>query len=431
MTARGFANIIEGMRQSKLLPRTRKEAPKDEVSLNAQLLIRAGFIDKLMAGVYTYLPLGLRVFKKIENIIREEMIDAGGQEIFMPSLQPKENWEKTGRWDTVDSLFRFTSHYSKIDFALGPTHEEIISPLAKKFNLSYKDLPFYLFQFQNKFRDEKRAKSGILRAREFVMKDFYSFHKDENDMENYYESMKTRYKNIFEKCGIGEKTYMTFASGGSFSQYSHEYQTITSAGEDIIYICDKCEIAVNKEIASDKPECPQCGNKELREEKAVETGNIFKLKDKFSKPFDLDFADEKGDKKPILMGCYGIGLGRLVGAVVEVNNDGNGIIWPESVAPYKVHLIELKDKDGKVSLLAKNLYEKMTKSGIEVLFDDRDDLRAGEKFADADLIGIPYRVVVSGKTAENNSAEIKRRGSDDAEILSVDEILSKMLNDKK
>ncbi|MEK7069877.1 MAG: aminoacyl--tRNA ligase-related protein, partial [Patescibacteria group bacterium] len=315
------------MRQSKLLPRTRKEAPKDEVSLNAQLLIRAGFIDKLMAGVYTYLPLGLRVFKKIENIIREEMIIAGGQEILMPSLQPKENWEKTGRWDTVDSLFRFTSHYSKIDFALGPTHEEVISPLVKKFNLSHKDLPVGFFQFQNKFRDEKRAKSGILRAREFVMKDFYSFHADEKDMDNYYESMKARYKSIFDICGIGEKTYMTFASGGSFSQYSHEYQTVTSAGEDIIYICDKCGVAVNKEIVSNKPECPQCGNKELKEEKAVETGNIFKLKDKFSQPFGLDFTNEKGEKKPILMGCYGIGLGRLMGTAVEVSNDGNGIIW--------------------------------------------------------------------------------------------------------
>lgn len=420
------------MRQSKLLPRTRKEAPKDEVSLNAQLLIRAGFIDKLMAGVYTYLPLGFRVFKKIENIIREEMIIAGGQEVFMPSLQPKENWGKTGRWDAVDSLFRFTSHYSKIDFALGPTHEEVVAPLVKKFNLSHKDLPVYLFQFQNKFRDEKRAKSGILRAREFIMKDFYSFHKDENDMENYYESMKTRYKSVFDKCGIGEKTYMTFASGGSFSQYSHEYQTITSAGEDIIYICDKCRVAINKEIVNNGvPTCLQCGSKELKEEKSVETGNIFKLKDKFSQPFDLDFTNEKGEKKPILMGCYGIGLGRLMGTAVEVSNDKNGIIWPETIAPYKVHLIELKDKDGKASLLAKNLYDKMTKNGVEVLFDDRDDLRAGEKFADADLIGIPYRVVVSGKTAENNSAEIKRRGNDNAEIFSTEDILNKMLNDKK
>lgn len=419
------------MRQSKLLPRTRKEAPKDEVSLNAQLLIRAGFIDKLMAGVYTYLPLGLRVFKKIENIIREEMIIAGGQEIFMPSLQPKENWEKTGRWDTVDSLFRFTSHYSKIDFALGPTHEEVISPLVKKFNLSHKDLPVYLFQFQNKFRDEKRAKSGILRAREFVMKDFYSFHKDEKDMESYYESMKTRYKSVFDRCGIGEKTYLTFASGGSFSQYSHEYQTITSAGEDVIYICDKCKVAINKEIVDGMPTCPLCGNKELKEEKSVETGNIFKLKDKFSKSFDLDFTNEEGEKKPILMGCYGIGLGRLVGTAVEVSNDERGIIWPEAIAPYKVHLIELKGKNEKTSFLAKDIYDKMIKSGVEVLFDDRDELRAGEKFADADLIGIPYRVVVSDKTAENNSAEIKRRGSDKVETLPADEILKKMINYKK
>ena len=419
------------MRQSKLLPKTRKEAPKDEVSLNARLLIRAGFIDKLMAGVYTYLPLGLRVFKKIENIIREEMIIAGGQEVLMPSLQPKENWEKTGRWNTVDSLFRFTSHYSKIDFALGPTHEEVISPLVKKFNLSSKDLPVYLFQFQNKFRDEKRAKSGILRAREFVMKDFYSFHKDEKDMENYYEAMKERYKSVFDRCGIGEKTYMTFASGGSFSKYSHEYQTITSAGEDIIYICSKCRIAVNKEIVDGTPVCPQCGNKELEEEKAVETGNIFMLKDKFSKPFDLDYMDEKGEKKPVLMGCYGIGLGRLMGTAVEVSNDESGIIWPETIAPYKVHLVELKGKDEKSSLLANKIYDEMTKNGVEVLFDDRDDLRAGEKFADVDLIGIPYRVVISGKTAENNSVEIKKRGSDKVEILPTDEIVKRLINDKK
>jgi len=292
-------------------------------------------------------------------------------------------------------------------------------------------LPAGLFQFQNKFRDEKRAKSGILRAREFVMKDFYSFHSDEKDMDNYYESMKARYKSIFDICGIGEKTYMTFASGSSFSQYSHEYQTVTSAGEDIIYICDKCRVAVNKEIVSDKPECPQCGNKELKEEKAVETGNIFKLKDKFSQPFGLDFTNEKGEKKPILMGCYGIGLGRLMGTAVETSNDGNGIIWPEAIAPYKVHLIEIKGKDEKSSLLAKSLYENMIKNGVEVLFDDRDDLRAGEKFADADLIGIPYRIVVSGKTAENNSAEIKRRGSDKMEILPMDEMLNKILNDKK
>jgi len=411
------------MLQSKLLPKTRKEAPKDEVSLNARLLIRAGFIDKLMAGVYTVLPLGLRVMKKIENIIRNEMEAAGGQELLMPALQPKENWQKTGRWETLDSLFRFTSHYSKIDFALGPTHEEIISPLVKKFNLSYKDLPVSLFQFQTKFRDEKRAKSGILRGREFLMKDLYSFHSDEKDADDYYEKMKGHYENIFNRCGIGEKTYLTFASGGSFSKYSHEYQTVTGAGEDTIYICDKCEVAINKEIAGETPVCPQCGNNDLKENKSIEVGNIFSLKTKFSEPFDLKFTDENGQEKLMLMGCYGIGVGRLMGTAVETSNDENGIIWPEAIAPYKVHLIDLKGRTSKSSQSAQNLYDKMTKNGMEVLFDDRDDLRAGEKFADADLIGIPYRVIVSEKTAENDSAEIKKRDEEKSEILPIGDIM--------
>ena len=415
------------MRQSKLLPKTRKEAPKDEVSLNARLLIRAGFIDKLMAGVYTILPLGLRVMNKIENIIRSEMEMAGGQELLMPSLQPKENWQKTGRWETLDSLFRFTSHYSKIDFALGPTHEEIISPLVKKFNLSYRDLPISLFQFQTKFRDEKRAKSGILRGREFLMKDLYSFHANEKDAENYYEKMKGYYENIFNRCGIGEKTYLTFASGGSFSKYSHEYQTITNAGEDTIYICDKCKVAINKEIAGETPTCPQCGNKDLKENKSIEVGNIFSLKTKFSEPFDLKFTDENGQERLMIMGCYGIGVSRLMGTAVETSNDENGIIWPETIVPYKVHLIDLKGKTGRSSQLAEEFYEKMTKNGIEVLFDDRDDLRAGEKFADADLIGIPYRVIVSEKTAENDSAEIKKRGEVKSEVLPIDKIMKKII----
>src|SRR3989344_1451801 len=416
------------MRQSKLLPKTRKEAPKDEVSLNARLLIRAGFIDKLMAGVYTILPMGLRVMKKIENIIRNEMELAGRKELLMPSLQQKENWQKTGRGEPLDSLFRFTSHYSKIDFALGPTHEEIISLLVKKFNLSYRNLPVSLFQFQTKFRDEKRAKSGILRGREFRMKDLYSFHSGEKDAENYYEKMKGHYENIFNRCGIGEKTYLTLASGGSFSQYSHEYQTVTDAGEDTIYICDKCEMAINKEIAGETPACPQCGNKDLKENKSVEVGNIFSLKTKFSEPFDLKFTDENGQEKLMLMGCYGIGVSRLMGTAVEINNDENGIIWPETIAPYKIHLINLKGKEGKSSQLAGEIYEKMTKSGMEVLFDDRDDLRAGEKFADADLIGIPYRVIVSGKTAEYDSAEIKKRGEKKSEILPIGDIMKKIAN---
>lgn len=415
------------MLQSKLFAKTRKELPKDEVSANASLLARAGFMDKLMAGVYTYLPLGFRVIKKIEKIIREEMISAGGQELLMPSLHPKENWQKTGRWDTVDDLFRFTSHYSKIELALGPTHEEIISPLVQKFNLSYKDLPLYLFQFQNKFRDEKRAKSGILRVKEFIMKDFYSFHADEKDMDDYYEKMKVHYKNIFDRCGIGSKTHLTYASGGSFSQYSHEYQTVTPAGEDTIYVCNKCGSAVNREIIKEDKTCLNCGGKDLKEEKSVEVGNIFKLKNKFSDPFGLKFTDSDGSEKPVLMGCYGIGLGRLMGAAVETNHDENGIIWPENIAPFKVHLLEIfsaknKDEAIEVKNSARGIYSALQKNGVEVLYDNRENASAGEKFADADLIGLPYRVVVSKNTIAKNGAELKRRTENKSAVVKTEKL---------
>ena len=405
------------MLQSKLFPKTLREDPRDEISANAKFLVRAGFVDKLMAGVYTYLPLGLQVLKKIENIIREEMNKAGGQEILMPVLQPKENWVKTGRWDSLDSLFKFVSHYSKTEFALGPTHEEIISPLVAKVSISYKDLPLYIFQIQTKFRDEKRVKSGILRGREFIMKDLYSFHADEKDMNKYYEKMKTHYKNIFDKCGIGEKTYITFASGGSFSKYSHEYQTITEAGEDKIFLCEKCKIAINSELNQNV--CPECGNKDLKEKKAIEVGNIFPLKTKYSEPFGLKFTDKDGSQKDIIMGCYGIGLSRLMGAIAEINHDKKGIIWPESVAPFKVHLIEIGES-------AKEFYKDLQKANIEVLYDEREDVTAGEKFADADLIGIPYRIVVSEKTMKDKKVELKRRDSEKIKLIDKKELLKIM-----
>lgn len=403
------------MLQSKLFPKTLREDPKDESSVNARLLIRAGYIDKLMAGVYTFLPLGLRVLENIKKVIRDEMISAGGQEVLMPSLQPKENWEKTGRWNSLDCLFRFVSYYSKIDYALGPTHEEVVVPLAGRSPLSYKDLPMSLFQIQSKFRDEKRAKSGILRGREFVMKDLYSFHTDEKDMDEYYEKMKTVYKNVFDKCGIGEKTFLTFASGGSFSKFSHEFQTLTDAGEDVIYICNKCGTGHNREVFDDnlveKGKCVECGSTDLREEKAVETGNIFKLKTKYSEPFNLQFTDANGEKKTVMMGCYGIGLTRLMGTVVEVLHDEKGIMWPKSIAPFAVHLVKIKkskEKDA-VDAFCDELYGDLQKAGIEVLYDDRMDVGAGEKFADSDLIGIPTRVVVSEKTLASGKIEVKRR----------------------
>ena len=407
------------MRQSQLFTKTQKSAPKDEVSLNAQLLIRAGFVDKLIAGVYTLLPLGFRVFKKIEQLIREEMNAIGGQELFMPTLQSKDNWEVTGRYEEIDVLFRFISYYSKNEYVLGSTHEEIISPLAKKFVSSYKDLPLYLYHIQNKFRDEKRAKSGILRGREFMMKDLYSFNKSQEDLDEFYLKAKEAYIKIFTRCGIWDKTYYTYASGGSFAKYSHEFQTLTVAGEDLVYICDKCRVAINREILEDQDnKCPECGSGNLREEKAVEVGNIFKLGTKFSKPFNLIFTTKEGKDKYVEMGSYGIGLQRLMGTIVEVSNDKKGIIWPEAIAPFKVHLLSLKQNEK-----TDEIYKILTDAGIEVLYDDRTEASAGEKFADSDLIGIPYRVVVSEKTLKESSVEVKRRDSEEAKLIKIDKVV--------
>jgi prolyl-tRNA synthetase len=411
------------MRFTQSFTKTQKHDPKDEVSLNAKLLIRAGYIDKLMAGVYTLLPLGLKVYKKVEQIIREEMNSAGGQEMFMPTLQPRENWEKTGRWEIMDDLFKLPIGDNK-ELALGPTHEEIISPIAKKMINSYKDLPKYVYQFQNKFRHELRAKSGILRGREFIMKDLYSFHADQADLDRYYDLMKLAYKKIFERCGIGQVTYLTYASGGTFAKYSHEFQTLTSAGEDLIYICDACKIAINKEIIDDQDhKCPECVNADLREEKAVEVGNIFKLGTKYSTPFDLNYTDREGSVKTVIMGCYGIGLQRLIGTIVEVKSDEKGMIWPENVAPFRVHLIAAKSHDPKVKEMADRIYADLNKAQIEVLYDDREEASSGQKFADADLIGCPYRLVVSDKTIAANAVEIKKRDEEELKMAGYGEIV--------
>jgi prolyl-tRNA synthetase len=407
------------MKQSQLFVKTQKNAPKDGVSLNAQLLIRAGFVDKLMAGVYTFLPLGLRVIKKIENIIRDEMNAIGGQEILMPTLQPKENWQKTGRWDTMDDLYKVKDSSGR-EMALGPTHEEVVVPLMEKFLNSYRDLPFAVYQFQNKFRMELRAKSGILRGREFIMKDLYSFHLDEKDLDEYYEKAKKAYFKIFQRIGLGEITYYTFASGGSFSKYSHEFQVVASAGEDTIYVCQKCRLAINKEIKSEMEKCPECGGSNFKEEKSIEVGNIFKLKNKYTAPFGLKVADEKGEKKEIMMGCYGIGLGRLMGTITEIYHDEKGIIWPESVAPFQVHLLDLGQKEE-----AEKIYQKLLSRNIEVLLDDRE-ISAGEKFADADLLGIPLRVVVSKKSLEKGGVEIKERRKEKTEIIKIEKLLDKL-----
>ena len=346
-----------------------------------------------------------------------EKSPANGQEVLMPVLQPKENWQKTGRWQSLDILFKVKGSGDK-EYALGPTHEEVVSPLAKKIIFSYRDLPLSVFQIQTKFRDELRAKSGILRTREFLMKDLYSFHATQEDLDEYYDKLIKVYSNIFEKCGIGKNTYQTLASGGSFSKYSDEFQTITDAGEDIIYICKKCKLAINKEIKSENSVCPKCNGKEFDEKKAVEVGNIFKLGNKYSLPFDLKFRDKDGSEKSVIMGCYGIGLGRLMGAIVEVNHDEKGIIWPKSVSPFLAHLITIENSK-KVNSAADKIYDNLQKNKIDVLYDDRQDKSAGEKFAEADLIGIPYRIVISEKTVKSGSVEVKERGKNQAKLVKI------------
>lgn len=406
------------MRQSHLFTKTLKEAPKDEVSQNAKLLIRGGFVDKLFSGVYTMLPLGYRVLTKIEQIIREEMDRIGGQEIFMPALHPKENWEKTKRWNGLTVLFKLIDNGDK-EYALGATHEEVVTPLAQKFIVSYKDLPKAVYQIQTKFRDEPRAKSGILRGREFRMKDLYSFHSSTVELDEYYKKAQEAYFRVYERCGIRQMTYLTFASGGTFSKYSHEYQTVTSAGEDIIYVCPHCDIAVNREIFAEVGnKCPQCDATDLREEKAIEVGNIFKLGTKYSDAFDFNFVNENGQSEPVIMGCYGIGSTRILGTIAEIHHDDKGIMWPSSVAPYQAHLISLCKNQTEVGS-ADQLYENLIRAGVEVLYDDRPSIRAGEKFADSDLIGIPTRVVVSAKTLEKGSVEVKGRGEAKARLVEI------------
>ncbi len=413
------------MLQSKLFYKINKDKSSEIESVSHDLLVRAGFVDQLMAGVYTFLPLGFLVLKNIENIIRKNMEEVGGQEMLMPALNPKENWIKTGRWDTVDILFKLKGVGDK-DYALAPTHEEVVAPTAKKFIFSYRDLPLSVFHIQNKFRNELRAKSGILRTREFVMKDLYSFHANQEDLESYYEKVADTYINIFKEVGIGESTYRTFASGGSFSKYSDEFQTITNAGEDIIYLCEKCKLAINKEIKEENPKCTKCGGIDFVEKKAVEVGNIFKMGTRYSEPFDLKFKDKDGTEKLVLMGCYGIGLGRLLGTIVEVNHDEKGIIWPKSVAPFLVHLIQLGSND-KVQATAQKIYQDLNKNNIKVLYDEREDKSAGEKFAESDLMGTPLRVIVSEKTVAKNSVELKERNKSEAKIIKIKD-LQKVIN---
>jgi len=406
------------MRQSELFTKTSRHAPKDEESKNAKLLIQAGFIRKEMAGVYSFLPLGLRVLNKIIGIIREEMNAIGGQEVLLTSLQDPEIWKKSGRWDDkVINVWFKTKLLSKGELGLANTHEEPMSNLMREHIASYRDLPLYVYQFQTKFRNELRAKSGIIRTREFIMKDLYSFNRSEEEFRAFYEQCAQAYMKIFFRAGIGAHTYRTFASGGSFSKFSDEFQTTCQAGEDTIYIDKEKNIAINKEVYT--PEVlAELGIEKsgLSEERAIEVGNIFPLGTKFSSPLGLMFKTEQGNEKPVIMGSYGIGPSRLMGTVVEVLSDEKGIVWPESIAPFSVHLVALQGAEKE----ADTLYSSLEKKGVEVLYDDRTEKSAGEKLVDADLLGIPTRIVVSTRTLEQGSVEIKKRNEEKQELVKLD-----------
>jgi prolyl-tRNA synthetase len=413
------------MKMSQLFTKTRREAPRDEVSLNAQLLIRAGYIYKEMAGAYVFLPLGLKVLNKINQVIREEMDAIGGQEIQMTVLQNKELWERSGRWDdnVVDDWFK-TKLKNGVEVGLGFTHEEPLTTLMRDHISSYRDLPVYPYQIQTKFRNELRAKSGIMRGREFLMKDLYSFCRSQEEHDEFYEQSKQAYLKVYERLGIGDRTFVTFASGGSFSKYSHEFQTLTEAGEDTIYVDEKQRLAVNQEVYTDEV-LKDLGLKksELVEKKAIEVGNIFTLGTKFSDALELNFTDEDGKVKPVVMGSYGIGPSRLLGTIVELLADDKGIVWPGNIAPAQVHLVRL-GADAAVVKATDKLYGELLKHGVEVLFDDRE-APAGQKFADADLIGVPVRLTVSKRTLESDSVEWKLRAEDDASTVKLSEVIPK------
>lgn len=408
------------MRYSKLFGKTIKDAPRDEVSANARLLLKGGFIDKLMAGSYTLLHLGRKVEQKIEQIIREEMNTSGAEEILMPLLHPKELWNETGRWDSArEVMYQFKKNDK--EYALSFTHEEIVMDLVRKHVTSYKDLPVKIYHFSTKFRDEKRAKSGILRGREFLMKDLYSVHVSEEDMRKYYQKVIEAYKRIFKRLGL--EAILTQAGGGVFTKgHTHEFQVIAKAGEDEIIYCPGGDFAANADISPVK-EGKQCdlGHGPLKRAKAIEVGNIFPLGTYYAEKMGALFSDRDGQKKPVWFASYGIGLTRAVGAIVEVHHDEKGILWPESVTPYQVHLIAISDKQKAMSKKGEEVYVRLQKEDIEVLYDDRDDVSAGEKFADADLIGIPVRLVVSEKTQDK--IEVKKRNEEKTELLSLDELI--------
>lgn len=417
------------MKRSQLFSKTQKQHPADEPSKNAQLLSRAGFVHKEMAGAYTYLPLGLMVLDNISKVVREEMNAVGGQELRLTILQEPSLWQKTGRWDDemVDIWFK-TELKAGGQLGLGMTHEEPLTNLLRNYINSYKDLPVLAYQIQTKLRNELRAKSGLMRGREFLMKDMYSFTADQTQHEQIYETIKTAYGKVYERLGLGPQTFVTFASGGMFSKFSHEFQTLIPAGEDTIYLDRSKKLAVNQEVVSDEV-LAELGlqRDKLEEVKAAEVGNIFSLGSKFSKPLGLSYSGEDGQSKEVLMGCYGIGVSRCMGVIAELTSDEQGLVWPEEVSPFKVYLARVGNDSGTVDT-AEELYNYLTNAGIAVLYDDRSEARPGEMFADADLMGFPYRLIVSQKTIASGQHELKKRTAADSQHLDNDSLIKALEN---
>lgn len=409
------------MKYSTLFGKTTRNVPKDEVTANAELLTRAGFVEKLMAGAYTYLPLGLMVLNNISDIVREEMDAIGGQELLMPMLHPKGNWVKTGGWGKVDVLFQLESRTGR-EYALGISEEQVVTPLVMSRVQTYRDLPQLVYQVGWKFRDELRSKSGVMRGREFLMKDLYSFHESQVDFDRFYAIAKEVYLRIYERLGLVAK--VTEASGGAFAEkISYEYMVLTDAGEDDILFCDTCEFCVNVEIAEAKAGdfCPKCSGGTLSMARASEVGNVFDLGQKYGRDFDLSFTDRDGNKEYPIMGCYGVGISRLMGVIVEKFHDDRGIIWPASIAPAQVHLVNL-GRDEDTFREAADLYERLRRGGVSVLWDERD-ASAGVKLADADLIGLPRRVVISSRTLSEGKVEVKLR-TGEPELMTIEMLIN-------
>lgn len=414
------------MRISHLFTKTLKQAPADEVAKNAQLLIRAGYIHKEMAGVYAFLPLGLRVLEKIKQIVREEMNAVGGQEVMMTTLQPRELFERTDRWDDkkVDNWFK-TKLVNGSDLGMGLTHEEPIVDMLSSYVNSYKDLPISVYQIQTKFRNELRAQAGLLRGREFIMKDMYSFARSQDEHEELYERIAAAYEKVYDRLGIGDITYRTYADGGIFTQrFSDEFQMISDIGEDTIFIDEDRKIAVNKEVIDDpRLNWLDIDKSRLSERSAIEVGNIFPLESKYTDALGVFYTDADGKQQPIIAGCYGIGVSRLVGALAEHFADDKGLVWPENTAPYKVYLVSIGEKG---AAEADRLYEELIEKGVEVLYDDRDE-RPGAKFADSELLGIPHRITVSDRLLEKRQYEYTRRSDGETAILTREEVIAKLV----